>query len=119
MRYGKVAVFTRPDEPIQIIEEEIPQPEPDEILVHVSIAGICGSDMHRLKGDIPVRSQSVCFGHEAVGIIESLGAEIKADSVGVSVNKGDTLYWMPLAPCGTCWACGQANPLQCKSIAQN
>lgn len=116
MRYGKVAVFTRPGEPIQIVEEEIRQPASDEILVRVSIAGICGSDVHRLKGDIPAKSNGVCFGHEAVGVIESLGEEVKADSVGSSLNKGDTLYWMPLAPCGTCSECGTSNPLRCKNI---
>lgn len=116
MKYGKVAVFTRPGQPIKIIEEEIRQPAPDEILVRVSIAGICGSDVHRLKGDIPVKSKGVCFGHEAVGVIESIGAEIKTDSAGTVLEKGDTLYWMPLAPCSACWDRGISNPLQCDKI---
>lgn len=116
MRSGKVAVFTGPGQPIEIIEDEIRQPAPDEILVRVSIAGICGSDVHRLKGDIPVKSKGVCFGHEAVGVIEDIGAEVKTDSAGTTLEREDTLYWMPLAPCSACWDRGISNPLQCEDI---
>jgi 5-exo-hydroxycamphor dehydrogenase len=116
MRNGKVAVFTRPGEPLKIIEEEITQPAPDEILVRVSIAGICGSDVHRLKGDIAVNSEAVCFGHEAVGVIEALGEEVTTDRVGEPLAKGDVLYWMPLAPCGSCSDCSGPNPLHCKNV---
>ncbi|EXJ71200.1 uncharacterized protein A1O5_06194 [Cladophialophora psammophila CBS 110553] len=116
MRYGKVAVFSRPGEPVKIIEEEIRQPASDEILVRVSMAGICGSDVHRLKGDIPAHLDAVCFGHEAAGVIESLGAEIKADSVDTPLAEGDMLYWMPLAPCGTCWECVNSSPIHCPNL---
>jgi 5-exo-hydroxycamphor dehydrogenase len=75
MQYNKVAIFTRPGEPVKIVEEEIQTRAPDEILVRVALAGVCGSDVHRLKGDIPFGSKAVCFGHEAVGVIESLGKE--------------------------------------------
>ncbi|KAJ5559752.1 hypothetical protein N7513_002151 [Penicillium frequentans] len=102
MKYGKVAVFTRPGEPVKIVEEEVRMPAPDEILVRVSMAGVCGSDVHRLKGDIPVNAEAVCFGHEAVGVIESLGAEVKTDRAGAPLSEGDMLYWMPL-----CWEIGQ------------
>ncbi|CAH0035438.1 unnamed protein product [Clonostachys rhizophaga] len=98
MKYGKVAVFTQPGETIRIIEEEIQLPERDEILVRVLIAGICGSDVHRLKGDIPIKSTGVTFGHEAVGIIESLGEQVNTDSLG-NVN------WPPPVgkPNGACF----------------
>ncbi|VUC30724.1 unnamed protein product [Clonostachys rosea] len=116
MKYGKLAVFTQPGEPINIIEEEVLPPECDEILVRVLIAGICGSDVHRLKGDVPGKSMGVSFGHEAVGTIERLGEEINADSLGVPLNQGDTVYWMPLTPCGDCVDCGLSNPLRCKNV---
>lgn len=76
MRYGKVAVFTRPGEPIQIVEEQIRQTAPDEILVRVSITGICDSDVQRPKGDLPVKWSGVCFEHEAVGAhLESIAIQ--------------------------------------------
>ncbi|KAJ5648678.1 hypothetical protein N7490_005050 [Penicillium lividum] len=116
MRYGKVAVFTRPGEPVKIVEEKVQKPAPDELLVRVSIAGVCGSDVHRLKGDIPVNAEAVCFGHEAVGVIESLGAEVKTDRAGAPLSEGDMLYWMPLAPCGVCSECSGSNPVHCRNL---
>ncbi|GAB7356580.1 hypothetical protein MBLNU459_g7313t1 [Dothideomycetes sp. NU459] len=116
MRYGKVAVFSRPGDPLKIVEEEVQKPSPDEILVRVSIAGICGSDVHRLKGDVPFGVEAVCFGHEAVGVIESLGANVSTDRAGTPLAEGDTLYWMPLAPCGECPECEDSSPLLCKSL---
>jgi 5-exo-hydroxycamphor dehydrogenase len=101
---------------VKIIEEEVRPPASDEILVRVSMAGICGSDVHRLKGDIPRHLEAVCFGHEAVGVIESLGDDVKTDRVGTPLAKGDMLYWMPLAPCGTCWDCCNSSPLHCKDL---
>ncbi|KAJ3544375.1 hypothetical protein NM208_g3081 [Fusarium decemcellulare] len=118
MRGGRVAVFIRPGEPILFPEEEVKQPASDEILIRVSLAGVCGSDVHRLKGDVPAGEGGVCFGHEAVGVIEGLGSDIKADRAGTPLAEGDMLYWMPLAPCGTCEECvdGVANPLHCRNI---
>ncbi|KAJ5556298.1 hypothetical protein N7494_000213 [Penicillium frequentans] len=117
MNYGKVAVFTRPGEPVKIVEEEVRMPALDEILVRVSMVGVCGSDVHRLKGDIPVNAEAVCFGHEAIGVIESLCAEIKTDRAGVPLSEGDMLYWMPLPPCGVCSECGASkNPLHCPNL---
>jgi threonine dehydrogenase-like Zn-dependent dehydrogenase len=116
MQYNKVAIFTQPGEPVKIVEEEIQTPTPDEILVRVSLAGVCGSDVHRLKGDIPFGSKAVCFGHEAVGVIESLGEGIQTDRIGTPIAKGDMLYWMPLAPCGTCWECENSRSMRCKDL---
>lgn len=116
MQYNKVAIFTRPGEPVKIVEEEVQTPAADEILVRVSLAGVCGSDVHRLKGDIPFSSEAVCFGHEAVGVIESLGEEIQTDRVGTPIAIGDILYWMPLAPCGICWECENSRSMSCKDL---
>jgi 5-exo-hydroxycamphor dehydrogenase len=116
MREGKVAVFTRRGQPIQIVEEESPDPAPDQILVRMVMAGICGSDAHRVQGDMAAPAQPICFGHEAVGVIEALGSEVQTDRMGAPLAVGDTLYWLPSTPCGTCWECSISNPLRCKDL---
>ncbi|CAK7234163.1 hypothetical protein SEUCBS140593_008848 [Sporothrix eucalyptigena] len=115
-KVNKAAVFSGPGKPITINEQEVQAPAANEILVRVSIAGICGSDVHRLKGDIPAKSEGVCFGHEAVGTIEALGTRVCTDSVGTSLAVGDTVYWMPLTPCGSCYECKSQNIMLCKDI---
>lgn len=113
---GKVAVFTKAGEPIQIVEECTPEPSADQILVRMIMAGICGSDAHRWSGDIAAPAKPICFGHEAVGKIEALGHDIKTDRMGTPITIGDVLYWLPSTPCGQCWECGMSNPLHCKSL---
>ena len=113
---GKVAVFSKPGEPLQIREEITPDPTSEQIVVRMLMAGVCGSDAHRLSGDIRIPTAPICFGHEAVGVIEALGSEMTTDRVGQPLAVGDTLYWLPSTPCGTCRACNVSNQLQCKSL---
>jgi L-iditol 2-dehydrogenase len=46
---NNIAVATNPAHEINILEPEIPEPAPDECLVHVRATGICGSDVHFWK----------------------------------------------------------------------
>lgn len=61
MRKGKVAVFTKPGVPIELREETCPDPEPGEIIVRVDMAGVCGSDVHRLFGRRAWRRHAYMF----------------------------------------------------------
>ncbi|KAJ5772524.1 hypothetical protein N7520_003053 [Penicillium odoratum] len=115
MYSGKIAMFT-PEGLIQIIEEKSPDPNPDEILVRLHLAGVCGSDVHRVAGDIPRPNHPICFGHEAVGIIQKIGQNIKTDRGGAPIIEGDFLYWCPSTPCRNCQECIPKNPLQCKFL---
>ena len=63
----KVVVFTKPGVPLKIREEASPDPAPDELFVQVEIAGVCGSDAHRLSEDQVLLPEPNCFGHEGVG----------------------------------------------------
>ena len=50
----------------------IPKPGPDEGLVHVTLMTICGTDLHLVRGEYPVKAGLV-IGHEPVGVIAELG----------------------------------------------
>lgn len=107
-RYGRSVVFTAPGIPLECREEVIPDPEADHVLIRVQYAGVCGSDVHRLAGDLPSPPVPVCFGHEAVGIVEAVGSGATVDHNGRPLAVGDAVYWFPAAegaPCGRCDAC--------------
>ncbi|KAL4733360.1 5-exo-hydroxycamphor dehydrogenase [Aspergillus similis] len=114
MRRGKVAVLSNGR--IDITTESSPSPQPDELLVHLVAAGICGSDVHRLAGDIAPIAHPICFGHEAVGVIQEIGDNIKEDRVGNPVSVGDMVYWCPVAPCGSCQECASSNIMRCQDL---
>ena len=50
MRTGKVAIFTEPQAPMEFREYPVPSTEPDDLLVKMSMANICGSDLHFWRG---------------------------------------------------------------------
>jgi len=85
----------------QFAYEEVPTPTPaaDEVLVAVRACGICGSDVHGMDGSTGRRRPPIIMGHEASGVIESLGKEVTNWSVGDRVTFDSTIY------CGQCQYC--------------
>jgi alcohol dehydrogenase len=87
---------------------EVPRPEPGigEALMKVTLTTICGTDVHILKGEYPVRD-GLIVGHEPVGVIEALGPGVVGYAVGDRVIAG------AITPCGQCRACLSGSPSQC------
>lgn len=88
-------VFVGPSLPLECRHDEVADPEPGAVLVRTTIAGVCGTDAHRLDGDLPDPGQPVTFGHEGIGVIEALGEGVTADRDGTPVRRGDPVYWTP------------------------
>ena len=88
--------------------EEVPRPRPGtgEALIRVTTTTICGTDLHILKGEYPVRPGLV-IGHEPVGVITELGAGVTGFAVGDRVLVG------AITPCGQCIACLSGHHSQC------
>src|SRR6187455_444054 len=87
---------------------EVPRPVPGvgEALIRVTLTTICGTDVHILKGEYPVRPGLV-VGHEPVGVVEELGAGVSGYAVGDRVLIG------AITPCGQCHACLSGHQAQC------
>jgi len=87
---------------------EVPRPEPGvgQALVKVTLTTICGTDVHILKGEYPVRPGLV-IGHEPVGVIEELGVGVTGYELGQRVLVG------AITPCGQCAACLSGHTSQC------
>jgi 5-exo-hydroxycamphor dehydrogenase len=108
-RSGRRIAFHAPDKPLEFRDVEVPAPEAGGLLLRVVIGGVCGTDAHRLNGDIPAPPAPVAFGHEGIGRIESLGDGVSADTAGDPVSAGDLVYFSP-AKVGGIPASGQATP---------
>lgn len=91
---------------IRVGDVERPHAGPGEAVVRVTLTTICGTDLHILKGEYPVRPGLV-VGHEPVGVIDELG-------VGVTgYNIGDRVLVGAITPCGQCNACLSGKLSQC------
>jgi S-(hydroxymethyl)glutathione dehydrogenase/alcohol dehydrogenase len=85
---------------VQLKQVEDPRIEKsDDIIVKITSTAICGSDLHLIHGMIPKMPTGFILGHEAMGIVEEAGKDIK------QLKKGDrVIVPFPIA-CGHCWYC--------------
>ncbi len=105
MNTMRAAVFVGKD---KIELREVPRPEPGfgEALMKVSLTTICGTDVHILRGEYPVKP-GLIVGHEPVGRIESVGAGVSG------FQPGDRVVVGAITPCGQCRACLSGDGAQC------
>jgi len=81
---GRAAVFVGPNRPFEMREYPAPDPAPDAVIVKVSLANICGSDLHFWRGKGPKVRADIpqVLGHEMVGVVHKLGRGVTHDSAG-------------------------------------
>ena len=108
-------MFFGPGKPFEIREVTLPEIEPDAVLIRVSLANVCGSDLHFWRGDAPLRlpEDGWIFGHEMTGRVAKLGARVKTDSLGRPLQEGDRVAYTYFYPCGRCYACLNKEPAAC------
>jgi L-iditol 2-dehydrogenase len=106
---SKAVIITEYDKPYEIREFTIPEVVPKAILVKVEMAGICGTDVHQIHGQLGVKPQLPMIpGHEVVGRIVKLGEGRTADVAGEALKIGDRIMW-PHVSCGKCFSCAINN----------
>jgi isopropanol dehydrogenase (NADP+) len=91
---------------VGLVERDIPRAGPGEAIVRTTVALICTSDVHTVKGALPVPDGRT-LGHESVGVIHELGSSVTGYEVGqrVAVNA--------VTPCYRCSYCQRGFTSQC------
>ncbi len=105
MKKMKAAVFVRPGK-IELQEKPIPEVGPTDALLKITTTTICGTDVHILKGEYPVKP-GLTIGHEPVGTIAALGRAV------TGYNIGDRVIVGAITPCGQCGPCLDSHHSQC------
>jgi 2-desacetyl-2-hydroxyethyl bacteriochlorophyllide A dehydrogenase len=90
---------------VTVARVERPEPGPRDALVRMSVTGVCGSDTHAVHGRHPFIPLPYHPGHEVVGVVEAVGADV------TDVVAGQRVTVEPTLPCGECKMCttGRAN----------
>lgn len=99
---ARAAVFTGPRAPFRIEEFPLREPHPDEVLVRVTMATICRSDLHSYLGLRPTPCPGI-LGHEIVGRIAALGELVRKDLRGDPLRPGDRITWTEYFQSGHCY----------------
>ncbi len=105
MLVGMKALMLAAYEDLRVIEMPAPIPAPDEVVLRVAVCGICGSDVHGYDGGSGRRIPPIVMGHEAAGVIASVGTAVRDYKPGDRVTFDSTVY------CGACEYClrGEVN----------
>ncbi len=101
----KALVFHGPGN-ISLETVPIPKARAGEVIIRVTLTTICGTDLHILKGEYPVKP-GLIIGHEPVGVIHEIGDGVTGYEVGDRVLVG------AITPCGQCNFCLSGNWSQC------
>jgi threonine dehydrogenase-like Zn-dependent dehydrogenase len=105
MERMRATVFHGKDQ-IRVEEVERPRAGAGEAVIRVTLTTICGTDLHIVRGEYPVR-EGLIIGHEPVGVIEELGTGVTGYRIGDRVLVG------AITPCGQCRACLSGHLSQC------
>jgi len=92
--------------------ESVPDPvlrAADDILLRVTATAICGSDLHLFRGKIPEVHTGDILGHEFMGIVEDIGADV------TNVRRGDRVVIPFVIACGDCFHCRLAEFASCET----
>lgn len=92
--------------PTELVTITIPDPGPGEAVVKISACGVCHTDLHYREGGIG-DDYPYLLGHEAAGIVESVGEGVR------DLEPGDYVILNWRAVCGTCRACRRGRPWYC------
>lgn len=105
----RAALFHAVGQPLEIAEIELDEPRSHEVVVRMAAVGICGTDLHQVKGDFQ-RPTPMVLGHEGAGVVEDVGADV------TGVRRGDrvVLSWAP--SCGACAGCRRGRPATCRVL---
>ncbi len=91
---------------IRVEEVQRPHAGVGEAVIRVTLTTICGTDLHIVRGEYPVKP-GLIIGHEPVGVIEELGPGVTGYEIGERVLVG------AITPCGQCRACLSGFLSQC------
>ncbi|MGW9626557.1 zinc-dependent alcohol dehydrogenase [Microbacterium sp. NPDC055521] len=99
---------------IQVTDKPIPRLEhPGDAIVRVTHAAVCGSDLHLYHGMIPDTRIGHTFGHEIVGVVHEVGADVQNLAPGDHVMVPFNIY------CGSCYFCSRGLFSNCHNVNAN
>jgi S-(hydroxymethyl)glutathione dehydrogenase / alcohol dehydrogenase len=99
---------------LRVEEKDIPSIEhPNDAIVRVGLAAICGSDLHLYHGMMPDTRVGMTFGHEFIGTVEQVGPSVRSLKPGDRVMVPFNVY------CGSCFFCARGLYSNCHNVNPN
>lgn len=99
---------------VRVEEKDLPRIEhPNDAIIRVTLAAVCGSDLHLYHGMIPDTRVGHTFGHEFIGVVEEVGSSVQ------NLNRGDRVMVPANIYCGSCYYCARGLYSNCHNVNAN
>ncbi|NYD21893.1 alcohol dehydrogenase [Kineococcus aurantiacus] len=99
---------------VRVEEKDVPRIEhPNDAVVRVELAAICGSDLHLYHGLMPDTRVGTTFGHEFIGVVDSVGPSVR------NLVPGDRVMVPFNISCGSCFYCARGMLANCHNVNPN
>lgn len=99
---------------VRVAEKDMPRIEhPNDAIVRVQLAAICGSDLHLYHGMMPDTRVGMTFGHEFIGVVEEVGSSVQ------HLKRGDRVMVPANIYCGSCYYCTRGLFSNCHNVNAN
>jgi S-(hydroxymethyl)glutathione dehydrogenase / alcohol dehydrogenase len=105
----RAALFRAVGEPLEVREIEVEEPEAGQVVVRMAAVGVCGSDLHVVRGEW-TRPTPMVLGHEGAGVVEAVGPGVE----GLSEGDRVVVSWAPA--CGECAPCRSGRETACLAL---
>ena len=111
----KLALLSAVGGPIELADYPLTTPAQGTAALRLRMAGICGSDLHIFRGELPL-FYPFPMGHEMVGEIAELGEGLNTDATGKPLAVGDRVVTPYFWTCGHCHACARGRSNACQNL---
>ncbi len=95
--------------------DEVPEPKietPTDAIIRITASAICGTDLHMIRGTFPGMKPGTILGHEAVGVVQEVGSNVR------NLRIGDRVVVPSTIACGYCSYCRSGYHSQCDNANQ-
>ncbi|MGE0468288.1 MAG: zinc-dependent alcohol dehydrogenase [Nitrospira sp.] len=96
--------------------DNVPEPQiqaTTDVIVRITASAICGTDLHMVRGTLPGITPGTILGHEAVGVVQEVGREVR------NLKAGDRVVIPSTIACGYCSYCRAGHHAQCDNANPN
>lgn len=96
--------------------DDVPEPQlqaPTDAIVRITASAICGTDLHMVRGTLPGMKSGTILGHEAVGVVQEIGRDVR------NLKPGDRVVIPSTVACGYCSYCRAGYHSQCDNANPN
>jgi propanol-preferring alcohol dehydrogenase len=103
-------VLVKPGAPLEYLEVPVPHPGPEQVLIRVHACGVCRTDLHIVDGELTEPKLPLIIGHEIVGTVAALGAQVQKFRIGDRIG----VPWLGYT-CGQCRYCRRDRENLCET----